>query len=329
MSDRRLEQLKRWLNQQLKSSAFRLAPASADASFRRYFRITFEHTSYIVMDAPPERESCRPFVTIAQALSGFDLQVPEILEIDFEQGFLLLEDFGSTQYLDALNSDSADALYGAAITALIRLQRCGEIDNSPLPSYSRKLLMQEMTLFQEWFLKQHLGHDLTLKQQITLTQSFIFLTNKALEQPHVWVHRDYHSRNLMLTDKNSPGILDFQDAVIGPLTYDLVSLLRDCYIHWPQARIDAWLNDYRCQLLEQKIVDALEPEQLVEWFDLMGVQRHLKAVGIFARLNIRDGKPNYLKDIPRTLDYISAVSERYPSLHPLNRLIGLITSFRI
>jgi len=315
----RIKKLEKWLTDQVGLSHFSLAPASGDASFRRYFRVSLSDKSFIAMDAPPEREDCRPFVTIARQLSAAGLNVPSVHYADLEQGFLLLDDLGSTLYLDILNSDNADQLYGDAIASLVQLQR--EMSAKTLPPYDRTLLMQEMELFREWLLEKHLGLSLTDNEHALLTQTFEQLAENALEQPQVAVHRDYHSRNLMQCDLN-PGVLDFQDAVNGPVTYDLVSLLRDCYIQWPTAQVELWAMAYFKQAVKNGVLLSEHETQFLQWFDLMGAQRHLKAAGIFARLNQRDGKPGYLKDIPRTLGYIVEIAPRYPQLKGLAKLIA-------
>jgi len=273
------------------------------------------------MDAPPAQEDCRPFIHIAQTLLGLGLHVPTIFKADLEQGFLLLSDLGSRQYLPELNEASVEQLYGAALEALLVMQTRCDIVSAALPPYDHALLMREMGLFHDWFVQQHLGLELTADQSAALQHTYQLLAASALEQPQVCVHRDYHSRNLMITEQHNPGILDFQDAVIGPITYDLVSLLRDCYISWPPERVYAWATQYHGRAYAAGLLKEHDSERFLRWFDWMGIQRHLKAIGIFARLNIRDGKPGYLKDIPRTLGYIVAVSRRYQELAPLQGLL--------
>jgi aminoglycoside/choline kinase family phosphotransferase len=319
----RIAALKRWLEDELDFSEYTLNPASSDASFRRYFRVSHDGTSYIVMDAPPEQEDTRPFVTVDRLLSDVGLNVPQIIDENPEQGYLLLGDLGSKSYLDALNEDTVERLYGDALSALAAIQICRPADGM-LPSYDRQLLMNEMQLFRDWLVGRHLGIELPEQDADMLTTTFALLAGNALEQPQVVVHRDYHSRNLMVTDSNNPGILDFQDAVIGPVTYDLASLLRDCYISWPRERIEEWALGYLDLALQSGILreDQEDPEQFLHWFDLMGVQRHLKAAGIFARLNHRDGKPGYLADIPRTLAYVVEVAERHTELLALGEFVS-------
>jgi aminoglycoside/choline kinase family phosphotransferase len=316
----RLEQLNHWLSRGLGLPRYDIAPASSDASFRRYFRVRFDGESRIVMDAPPDKEDSRPFVRIARALYDIGLNVPQILAEDLAQGFLLLSDLGSEQYLAALNEGSVDRLYGDAMGALLTLQACGP-QQDELPPYDEALLLREMELFREWYLGRHLGLVLSPGEQRLLDETFHHLAQSALAQPSVAVHRDYHSRNLMVAAHN-PGILDFQDAVHGPLTYDLVSLLRDCYIAWPRARVEAWALGYQELAIDSGVLRLRDEERFLRWFDWMGVQRHLKASGIFARLNHRDGKPGYLNDIPRTLGYVREVAGRYPELAGLGEIVA-------
>lgn len=315
----RLEQLQHWLTKGLGLSGYEIAPASADASFRRYFRITFAGESRIVMDAPPDKEDTRPFVRIARQLHQLGLHVPEIHAENLQQGFLLLSDLGSEVYLNRLNNSNADRLYGDAMGALLILQSKGP-DESTLPAYSESLLHQEMGLFRDWYLLRHLGLNLSEVETRLLDAAFARLAALALEQPRVSVHRDYHSRNLMVCEQN-PGILDFQDAVYGPVSYDLVSLLRDCYIAWPREQVESWALGYHDQAVDHGILHERQDGRFLQWFDWMGMQRHLKATGIFARLNHRDGKPGYLDDIPRTLGYIVEVSGEYRELGELHRFL--------
>ena len=310
-----------WLNAVLPTPLIRMAPASSDASFRRYFRVWHDSQTLIVMDAPPDKENCRPFVAIAHALRGLGLNAPEVLDGDLDQGLLLLTDLGSRQYLAELNESSVPGLYGDALDALARLQTGGDPDSSLLPCYDTVLLQREMALFSDWFLGRLLSLELSKEEQRILDQTFATLAGNALEQPRVWVHRDYHSRNLMVTDPDNPGVLDFQDAVAGAVTYDLVSLLRDCYVAWPRPQVEAWALDHRARLRALGMAGLDDADQFLRWFDLMGVQRHLKAIGIFARLNLRDGKPGYLRDIPRTLGYVLELAQRYPELAGLRELL--------
>ncbi len=281
-------------------------PASSDASFRRYFRVSRCGRTYIVMDAPPEHEDCEPFVRIAGWLRRMGLNAPEVLAWDEANGFLLLSDLGARDYQSALTDGTADALYGDALDALVTLQVKGAEYVAELPPYDVRLLRDEMGLFTDWLAGRHLG----LAPPSCWAETVDALVENALAQPQVFVHRDYHSRNLMVTDPN-PGILDFQDAVAGPLTYDAVSLLRDCYVRWPSGRVERWRDGYFERLVAAGLQRQAEHAAFVRAFDLMGVQRHLKAAGIFARLWHRDGKRRYLGDIPNTLRYIVEVGRRH------------------
>ena len=313
----RLEALHDWLKKDLALYDYELLVASADASFRQYFRLVLADKTYIVMDAPPEQEDCRPFIGISRRLLESGVNVPEVFEQDLNRGFLLLSDLGDELYLDSLNDGSAEKLYADAIRALQSMQ-C-KASTEGLPVYDETLLLKEMCLFRDWLLGQHLQLNISAGLDRQLNSLFELLIESARAQKQVFVHRDYHSRNLLVNRRN-PGIIDFQDAVLGPLTYDLVSLLKDCYIKWPMDRIYRWLSDYR-----QGIIEAMpsipEPEQLKRDFDLMGVQRQLKASGIFARLWHRDGKKGYLADIPRTLSYILDLEADYPELEALVAII--------
>ena len=271
------------------------------------------------MDAPPEREDSKPFVQVAEAFESIGLNVPHIYARDLTQGFMLLEDLGTELYLDHLTTETVDRLYGDALGALATLQACGPMQR--LPVYDRTLLMQEMALFRDWLLLQELGLSLSDEEHSMLDRVFELLADRALEQPQVCVHRDYHSRNLMVTASHNPGILDFQDAVLGPVTYDLVSLLRDCYISWPEQRVRDWAMGYYELAVQSGILRSEHEAGFLTWFDLMGVQRHLKASGIFARLHHRDGKSGYLKDIPRTLDYITRLNTGLAPLQALGEFI--------
>ena len=299
-----------------------VVPASADASFRRYFRTTDKNTSktYVVMDAPPEKEDCAPFIRVTKLLRTAGVNAPEIIEQDLEQGFLLLTDLGDQPYLDHLNEKHAETLYSDAVSSLIHMQNIKAEAMDELPLYDGQRLLDEMALFEEWYLNRHLDVQLNDEQKIKLAATYDLLIQNALEQPQTFVHRDYHSRNLMLTQKDNPGIIDYQDAVVGPCTYDLVSLFKDCYIEWPREKIEQWLEDYafKSGLAHEP---NFETAQFIKWFDLMGVQRHLKVLGIFARLNYRDGKQQYLNDLPLTLKYVVDACDRYEELKPLQQLL--------
>ncbi len=323
LADTRLVALHQWLREELALPVVDVTPASADASFRRYFRVSCaDGCSRIVMDAPPDKEEVRPFVAISALLAGLGLHVPRVLAQDERQGFLLLTDLGSQQYLGML-ADAPARLYGDALRALVRLQSCPAAEMRGLPLYDEMLLREELALFSDWYLQRLLGVSLEGEQRQVWEESGTLLVSSALEQPQVLVHRDYHSRNLMVTQPN-PGILDFQDAVVGPVSYDVVSLLRDCYIAWPREQVEGWLRDYHRLACDAGVLRDVPFRQLLRWFDLMGVQRHLKAAGIFARLRIRDGKPGYLQDIPRTLGYVREVCSRYRELAGLGRLLAAL-----
>lgn len=296
--------------------------ASGDASFRRYFRREAGGTSYIAMDAPPEKEDCLPFVRVATYLEAMGLNAPRIVAADVDRGFLLLTDLGDTLYLDRLNEapEDAESLYADAIDALLVMQERGAAYVAKLPPYDVALLDFELSLFHDWLCGTHLGIEFDADDEMAWRDLTSLLVRNALEQPQVFVHRDYHSRNLMVVDHHNPGILDFQDAMHGPLVYDAVSLLKDCYVRWPDDRVDDWLARFHAGVEAMPGID-IDPAAFRRAFDLMGVQRHLKAAGIFARLKHRDGKPRYLDDVPRTLGYITALGERYAELDFLVALI--------
>jgi aminoglycoside/choline kinase family phosphotransferase len=321
----REQALRHWLQNDLQLPVEDLQPASSDASFRRYFRVFLPNgLTRIAMDAPPPQEDTRPFVRIAAQLRDLGLNAPVVHAAESEQGFLLLDDLGQQAYLSCLDADSVGHLYGDAMQALLQLQRCQ--DDGSLPRYDATLLRNEMQLFVDWFLQRHLGLDLAT--DVGLESVFVRLVESAQVQPQVCVHRDYHSRNLMHLSGANPGVIDFQDAVWGPITYDLVSLLRDCYIDWPRGQVEDWVRDYHQQAMDAGLLQghalALDFDQFLRWFDWMGVQRHLKAIGIFARLHHRDGKSGYLGDIPRTLTYVRDVSGRYVELASLHKFIAQI-----
>jgi aminoglycoside/choline kinase family phosphotransferase len=310
-SDSRLAELTRWTSEDLGFAGARIAPASADASFRRYFRVFRGDETYIAMDAPPDKEDLAPFVGVARLLLEMGLNAPVVLAIDSKRGYLLLSDLGQRQYLDELKAQGdADRLYADAMAALGVMQTAGGRSHD-LPHYGHALLMREMQLMPEWFLDKHLGLSLTPAELGMLNGLFEALARAALAQPATFVHRDYHSRNLLLTPANNPGILDFQDAVRGPVTYDLVSLLKDCYVAWPAARVRDWALGYRERLLAANFPLGADETEFIRWFDLMGLQRHIKVLGIFARLFYRDAKPQYLNDLPLVLDYTRDAAARY------------------
>ena len=321
--DARVELLSAFTARALSTAAYALAPASVDASFRRYFRVTPEapwrgHATLIVMDAPPPMEDCRPFVHVSSLLREAGLNAPAVLAEDLEHGFLLLTDLGTRTYLAALDAKSAPALYSDAINALIRWQQATR--DGELPPYDEALLARELALFPDWYVAKHLGISLTPAQERVLAETFRRILDNNLAQPRVYVHRDYHSRNLMCGQPN-PGILDFQDAVAGPITYDLVSLLRDAYIEWnEELQIDLAVRYWQRARVAGLPVDA-DFSGFWREFEWMGVQRQLKVLGIFARLYHRDGKAAYLDDMPRVLRYLRKACERYDALHPLRALL--------
>ena len=320
--DSRLDLLRHWLEHGLGWHGSGLAPASADASFRRYFRVTRPGATYVAMDAPPEKEDVEPYLKVAGMLADVGVNAPRVLARNATDGFLLLSDLGSTTYLAEL-ADSARAadLYRDAIDALIRIQSDGIRHADNLPPYDEKLLRFEMSLFPGWLLGRHLALHLDDSERGMLSGVFDRLVAAALEQPRVFVHRDYHSRNLMVCAGSNPGVLDFQDAVHGPLTYDLVSLLRDCYVAWPQEQVVAWAREFRHRASAAGLAVGADEVQFLRWFDLTGVQRHLKASGIFARLWHRDGKAGYLPDVPRTLAYIEQSCARHADFAALGDLV--------
>jgi aminoglycoside/choline kinase family phosphotransferase len=276
------------------------------------------------MDAPPDRENTAVYARTARQLSRIGLNVPEVMNHDEERGFMLLSDLGRTTYLERLDEETVDRLYGDALDALIILQTGTTLDPDFFPSYDRALLESEMALFPEWYIGSHIGRELDGRQANVIAETFSLLCRSALEQPKVWVHRDYHSRNLMVTDLNNPGILDFQDAVTGPVTYDLVSLLRDCYIEWPAERVRNWALSYRQLAIRSGLPLDSNESRFMKWFDLMGLQRHIKVLGIFARLYHRDGKSDYLGDLPLVWKYAVDVCRRYEELQPFAELLSTL-----
>jgi N-acetylmuramate 1-kinase len=314
----RYDRLTRWVGDLLGTDAVTLEAASSDASFRRYWRARHGDETLILMDAPPGLEDSGRYVDLAERLRAIGLHTPTIHAEDRANGFVALSDLGDRVYLEALNGQTADRLYGDALGALAVIQACGPTEG--LPIYDEPFLRRELEIFREWFLGTHLGITLDPAEQAGWERVCGALVRNALEQPQVCVHRDFHSRNLMVTEPN-PGILDFQDAVVGPVTYDLVSLLRDCYIAWEPQRVTDWALGYLQLAIHSGILPEVPPERFLRWLDLMGAQRHLKACGIFARLNHRDGKPHYLAEIPRTLDYVREVAARYPELADLRTLL--------
>jgi len=322
-TDERLALIHEWVSAGLRLAPMAIEPASSDASFRRYFRVTCSSGgTYVVMDAPPGKEDVRPYVKVSRLLEAVGVHVPHIHEMDAERGLLLLEDLGSTQYLARLKAgDDPDALYGDALNALADIQVKGREAAAELAPYDREALMREMALMPEWFVGRHLQLSLCAAEQSDIAKSFEFLVTEALAQPKVFVHRDYHSRNLMITRERNPGVIDFQDALAGPVGYDLVSLLKDCYISWPRERVERWVSAYRAKLVKHGGAAGKDEREFLRWFDLIGVQRHIKVLGIFARLWYRDGKAGYLPDLPLTLEYVRDTARRYPELAPLSQIV--------
>ena len=314
--DARRAAVERWVAEQLPGARFSLEPASEDASFRRYWRARVaDGRTYVVMDAPPDKEDCRPFVHVGGLLRAAGVNAPEIFAQDLASGFLLLGDLGNTTYLQAINAQNAPGLFSDATDTLIRWQlatRPGE-----LPPYDEALLRREMNLFPEWYLGKHLQKKVPGDALETI---FALLVKSALAQPMVYVHRDYMPRNLMVCEPN-PGVLDFQDAVLGPITYDVVSLFRDAFLSWEEAQVLDWTVRYWEKAKKAKLPVHADFAEFWQAFEWMGLQRHLKVLGIFARINYRDGKPKYLQDTPRFIAYARAVTKRYRALAPLHRLL--------
>ena len=327
--DVRLLHLKVWLDEQLAIlfaaqgwgavPQATLTAASSDASFRRYFRWEGDGRSFVVMDAPPPQENCKPFVDIAFLLAKSGINVPKIYAEDLERGFLLLNDLGNQTYLDVINDENADRLFDDALQALLAFQQLPMV--APLPSYDVALLRRELELFPEWYVKRELGIEFDSHQQALWQRASDLLIDSALAQPKVLVHRDYMPRNLMISEPN-PGVLDFQDAVYGPVTYDVTCLFKDAFLSWPEARVLGWLERYWQQAGELGIAVQADFQEFLRASDLMGVQRHLKVIGIFARICHRDGKPRYLTDVPRFFAYIEAVLARRPELAELAELLA-------
>ncbi len=321
-ADARLALLNSWLRDELALSVERIAPASADASFRRYFRVHAGSGTLIAMDAPPGREDLAPFIEVAGALAAIGVNVPRIVEADRARGFLLLTDLGSTHYLAALREGAdPDRLYADAAEVMLAMQSRGQGAAARLPHYGTELLGRELAQFPEWFLDRHLGLELDADQRAVLDELGVTLVIAALEQPQVFVHRDYHSRNLMLSARDNPGVIDFQDAVRGAITYDPVSLWKDCYVAWPRERVLGWLGSYRRRATELGLLAGVSEADFVRWFDFMGVQRHLKVLGVFTRLWYRDGKPGYLGDLSTVLNYVLEAASDYDELAPLERFL--------
>ncbi|MBD8899903.1 phosphotransferase [Rhodanobacter sp. DHG33] len=302
-----------WARHTLGDSSLTLESASADASFRSYWRTSHGGQSWIVMDSPPEREDPRPWLAMNARLSTAGLHVPKVAAQDLQQGFLLIEDLGSRLYLAELSDASADRLYGDAMNALLAMQT--RVASDDLPPFDRTVLVNGLEVMPTWFLERHLGHTPSCDEWDVLEAAFDLIVHNAMAQPRVFVHRDYHSRNLLVVDENNPGIIDFQGALHGPLTYDLASLLRDAYIAWPRERVLGWVESYRLRLLGASVIDdTVDATRFRRWFDLTGLHRHVRVLGQFYRLWYRDGKPGYLKDVPQVYRYVVEVARSYPEL---------------
>jgi len=328
--DPRLNLIRTWLTRDLGWRVGRISVASADASFRRYFRVSRGDVdpaawapradTLIVMDAPPGKEDIAPYLKVSSLLEQAGAHVPHVHASDARRGFIVMEDLGNTQYLSVLKAGrGVDKLYGDALTTLANIQVRGLRASQQLDPYSREPLERELNLMPEWFLGKHLRLELTPEERALLTVTFEFLINEALLQPQVFVHRDFHSRNLMLLPNGGPGVIDFQDALRGPIGYDLVSLLKDCYISWSRERVERWVKGYRRVLANLGANVGDSEYQFLRWFDLIGVQRHIKVLGIFCRLWHRDGKIGYLNDLPLTFEYVRDACRLYPELVEFGR----------
>lgn len=316
--DARARQAYAWAIAQLNLSQADFAPASADASFRRYFRLKDGARSWVLMDAPPDKENCEPFLHVTRLMHDAGLNPPVIHAQDLAQGFLLLSDLGTQTYLHVINEANAEALFEPALQALVRWQRASRADE--LPPYDEALLRRELALFPDWYVARHLQRELTPAQRTTLTQIEDLLVQCALAQPRVYVHRDYMPRNLMISTPN-PGVLDYQDAVFGPITYDLASLFKDAFLSWPEPRVRAWQRRYWELARNAGLPVTADVDAFLKDVDFMGAQRHLKVIGIFARINYRDGKPHYLADVPRFVRYLRSVAAQHAELQPLTGLL--------
>ncbi|GAA0713509.1 aminoglycoside phosphotransferase family protein [Dokdonella soli] len=325
-----MDALRRFAASALASDAITIEPASADASFRSYWRVGGAHGTRIVMDAPPDKENIEPWLDVGARLHNAGLHAPEVFAVDRAQGFVLMEDLGARDYLSALNDATADALYADALDALLRMQT--RIDPAGLPVFDETFLTMELELMPEWFLRRHLGYTIECDDWDVIELAFRTLINTTRGQPQTFMHRDYHSRNLLIVDGADPGngtgtlakpgIIDFQGAVIGPVAYDLASLLRDCYIAWDAERVDGWLDAYRQRLRHAHLLDArVDAARFRRWFDFASLQRHLKVLGIFCRLWYRDGKPQYLADLPLVWHYVITVARSHHELAPLADLL--------
>ena len=317
MNEKRLALLTEWAKK-LYSSNIEIEKASSDASFRSYYRIRSNNDTKIIMDAPPEKEPLSPFLDITKRLSKANINVPEIFELDEDLGFILMSDLGKTKYLDKLNDETVYCLYTDAMDTIHKMQT--EVDASNLKNFDSKELITEMDLFKDWFLKKHLNHNFDNEGLNNIQECFDSLVKIILEIPTTFVHRDFHSRNLMITDSNNPGVLDYQDALIGPITYDAVSLLKDCYVNWDKKLIAEMLSTYYKKIKAD--YNNIEFDEFSFWFDVVGLQRHFKAIGIFSRLNYRDNKITFMRDIPRTYKYVDEVINKYTELTSVKEMLN-------
>ena len=317
MNEKRLALLTEWAKK-LYSSSIEIEKASSDASFRSYYRIRSNNDTKIIMDAPPEKEPLSPFLDITKRLSRANINVPEIFELDEDLGFILMSDLGKTKYLDKLNDETVYCLYTDAMDTIHKMQT--EVDASNLKNFDSKELITEMDLFKDWFLKKHLNHNFDNEGLNNIQECFDSLVKIILEIPTTFVHRDFHSRNLMITDSNNPGVLDYQDALIGPITYDAVSLLKDCYVNWDKKLITEMLSTYYKKIKAD--YNNIEFDEFSFWFDVVGLQRHFKAIGIFSRLNYRDNKITFMQDIPRTYKYVDEVVNKYTELTSVKKMLN-------
>lgn len=309
--------LEQWLQITLQQNNLKIVPLTGDASFRKYYRVHQGEKRYIVMDAPPIQEPLAPFLFIQKLLASHQIRVPTVHAVNEQQGFALLEDFGDTLLLQRLKNShatpqNAEKYYHAALHQLTQIQTCNEDHNSPLASFDDHFMASELNLFKHWFLEKYLGLELTTAEERLINDTCQHLIQRIMEQPKVFVHRDYHSRNIMVLKDDQLGVIDFQDAIMGPFTYDAVSLLKDCYIQWPTTCVTQWLHYFYNHSPYQQQCSF---DEFRSGFDDCGLQRHLKVLGIFARLSLRDNKPQYLQDLPLTRQYIMACLESYPSLH--------------
>lgn len=312
--DDRAQQAYTWACAQLQLPEAGFAPASADASFRRYFRLTQGSRSWVLMDAPPDKENCAPFLHVTQLMHEAGLNAPVVHAQDLAQGFLLLSDLGTQTFLHVINDSNADALFSDALDALVRWQSATR--SSALPPYDEALLRRELALFPDWYVARHLRREFTPSQRACWAALEDMLVSRALAQPQVYVHRDYMPRNLMISAPN-PGVLDYQDAVLGPITYDVASLFKDAFLSWPEARVRGWLQLYWQRARAAALPVPPDQARFEKDLDLMAAQRHLKVIGIFARINYRDGKPHYLADVPRFIRYLRDSAQRHAELAPL------------